>query len=224
MSKTVLLFDIDGTLLLNGPVVHEAFLGTIADLLGPTPERMDFPFAGMTDRAIFARILREMGRPDDDDAFTAFRAEYPARLREVYPAATTPYLLPGVRELLDQLASRDDIALGVATGNLRDSAYVKLARFGLDVVFPAGGFGDVHVDRAEVVREAWAATAAHHDTGETPDRTWVIGDTDKDIDAARRVGLKVLGVRTGPRGHDLSGADAVLDDLSDTGAVLAALG
>jgi len=223
MSKTVLLFDIDGTLLLSGPVVHEAFLGTIAELHGPTPERMDFPFAGMTDRAIFARILAEMGEKDSDEAFTAFRTAYPARLREVYPTATTPYLLPGVRELVEVLTGRDDVALGLATGNLRDTAYVKLGRFRLDTVFPTGGFGDVHTDRAELVREAWNATAGHHDVAVDPARVWVIGDTDRDVEAARRVGARVLGVRTGPRSSDLANADRVVPDLSDTTEVLRAL-
>lgn len=223
MSKRILLFDIDGTLLLNGPVVHQAFLGTIAQLCGATPEKMDFPFAGMTDRAIFARILEVMGLPDDAAIFADFRRLYPQRLRAIYPAATTPYLLPGVADLMAALAGRDDVALGVATGNLRETAYVKLGRFGLDSVFPTGGFGDEHVDRWRVVEDAMRLTGLHHGAQIDPGNTWVIGDTDKDVEAAHRVGARVLGVKSGVQAEQLTGADVRMETLADTDSVVAIL-
>jgi len=223
MSKRILLFDIDGTLLLNGPVVHQTFLGTIAELCGATPEAMDFPFAGMTDRAIFARILEVMGHADDPSKFAEFRRLYPLRLRTIYPQATSPYLLPGVANLMAALAARDDVALGVATGNLREAAYVKLGRFELDRVFPTGGFGDEHIERWRVVQEGMEATAHHHGARLDPENTWVIGDTDKDVEAAHRVGARVLGVRSGPQAAQLAGADLVLENLSDTQSVVATL-
>jgi phosphoglycolate phosphatase len=227
-----ILFDIDGTLLLSGAVVRDVFVRTFERVCGRPAAGGRFSFAGLTDRGIFHRLLdggrtpaatQETGT-EAAALFARFAAEYPLALDEIYPTAAGPYLLPGVAELLASLHGRGDVALALATGNLRASAYVKLRRFGLDAYFPAGGFGDDHVDRWRVFDAAIQAARRHYGSGVPAMRPWVIGDTRQDVDAARKLGLRALAVATGPAGAvDLIGADVVLEDLSDTTAVLDAL-
>ena len=113
------------------------------------------------------------------------------------------------------------MVLGLGTGNLRRAAYLKLASVGLDGYFAGGGFGDDHVDRAEVLRDGareigWREGA----------RLAVIGDTEHDIAAARALGAFALAVATGWTSMDDLAShepDAVLADLSDRDRVMALL-
>jgi phosphoglycolate phosphatase-like HAD superfamily hydrolase len=216
-----ILFDVDGTLLLNGTIVNDTFRRSFATVCEVDPDTRAFSFAGMTDKAIFHRLLDGSGRETEaEELFAAFVREYPRQLAQVYPQAEGPHLLPGVDALVRALASRHDVALGLATGNVRETAYLKLGRFGLDDHFPAGGFGQDHLERWRVFIDAIAAVREHYGFDRGP-RPWVVGDTHNDVVAARRVGARMLAVATGVRGAgDLSGADSVVEDLADTASVL----
>src|SRR5207302_7838486 len=127
-------------------------------------------------------------------------------------------VLPGIADLLAHLRQRDQVAVGLLTGNVRAGAQVKLGHFGLFEHFSFGGFGDHHFDRDDVAREALAAVRAHVHPEVTPDRIWVIGDTPLDVRCARAIGANVLAVATGT--HTLAelaaaAPDLVLKDLSD---------
>ena len=118
----------------------------------------------------------------------------------------------------------DGAALALGTGNVRETAYTKLQRFGLDTYFPVGGFGGDHEKRADLVRAALADARAHYDVDFDPADTWVIGDTSADVAAARDAGCRVMAVMTGPhREAELSGADVVVEDLAATGERLGQL-
>ena len=212
----LLIFDIDGTLLLNGPITARLFGESFAHVVGREPERDSVRFHGNTDRAIFRRML---GPEADgfDELFPLFAAEFTRRMREHYPAAEGPYVLPGAHELVEALGDRGDVALALGTGNVRETAYVKLARFGLDRRFPVGGFGGDHEVRADLVRAAITDARAHYDVDFDPATTWVIGDTVNDVEAAHAAGCRVMAVMTGPhRETELAGADRIVADLSDT--------
>lgn len=220
----LLIFDIDGTLLLNGPITKRLFAESFAEVVGRDPVRDDVRFHGNTDRGIFRMLL-----DDDDEAyarhFDAFATTFTAKMREHYPSAEGPYLLPGVLELVDALRARDDVALALGTGNIRETAYVKLGRFGLDSYFPVGGFGGDHLVRADMIRGAIADARVHYDFDFDPADSWVIGDTVNDVIAARDAGCRVMGVMTGPHRQDeLRDADVVVEDLRDTARRLATFG
>jgi phosphoglycolate phosphatase-like HAD superfamily hydrolase len=95
------------------------------------------------------------------------------------------------------LRQRDDVAVGLLTGNVRAGAKAKLGHFGLYEHFGFGGFGDEHFDRCDVAREALAAVRAHGHREVTPEQIWVIGDTPLDVECARAIGANVAAVATG---------------------------
>lgn len=217
----LILFDIDGTLMLNGPVTQETFERCFEEVCGFPPAGERFSFSGMTDRGIFRRMLLECGCEESfDELFEPFSRHFCAELARVYPEAEGPLVLPGVTELLRRLTD-DGTALALATGNIRDTALVKLGRFRLDVHFPVGGFGGDFEMRHEVFAEGLRAARQHYGHPFEAGASWVVGDTRSDVEAARAVGMRVLAVRTGFSSDDgLDDADVVLDDLGDTPCVL----
>ena len=218
----LVIFDIDGTLLLNGPITGSLFTESFMEVVGRAPVRDDVRFHGNTDRGIFRRMI---GSDEGYERhFEDFAALFTEKMRAHYPTADGPFLLPGAKELVEALDARDDVALAVGTGNIRPSAYVKLGRFGLDAYFPVGGFGGEHLVRADLIRGAIDEARAHYDVDFDPAESWVIGDTINDVVAARAAGCRVMAVMTGPHGAaELQDADVVVEDLGATGARVATL-
>jgi phosphoglycolate phosphatase-like HAD superfamily hydrolase len=136
-------------------------------------------------------------------------------------------LLPGVRGLLDALAARPDVHLGLVTGNVEAGARAKLAPFGLNAFFRTGGFGSDHADRREVARHAAERVALHAGISLEASRVVVVGDTELDVDCARANGFRAVAVLSGWSTEELlrqAGPDVLLPDLADLPATLAALG
>lgn len=227
----LLLFDIDMTLIRGanpgrGPgraAIDLAFERTC----GVSEASKGVSFDGRTDRGIFTEMIALHGVANGDDAaaFDAITAAYLVALAET-TAAIDSVVLPGVYDLLAALRETH-VAVGLATGNLRRGAELKLAPHGLWDAFAAGGFGDHTDNRAELVGEGLANLAAH--AGIEPDAAdcIVIGDTPLDIAAAHAIGARVLGVATGRYGVTelLShGADWAVEDLGRTANVLELLG
>ncbi len=102
-------------------------------------------------------------------------------------------LLPGVRETLVWLRSLEDVVLGLATGNLEEGARIKLEPADLWKYFQGGGFGSDSEDRVQLL---WAAVRKLSPEKE-PDEVWIVGDTPRDIWAARRAGYRVAAVASG---------------------------
>ena len=223
-GKTALLFDIDGTLLSAGGSGGPAMAAACEAAFGESfpPDRYDIPFAGRTDTAI-TRAYHAVHDADPTPAsVAAFRDGYLAALPDALnnPAGR---VLPGVVALLDAVTGRADVVVGLLTGNFRGGAVAKLRHFRLLRFFDPdrGGYGGTSPDRADVAAAAVAALPA----GYGP--VWVLGDTPADVACGKSVGAKTLGVATGGSTADelrAAGADVVLPDLSDTPAVLAALG
>jgi phosphoglycolate phosphatase len=220
----VVLFDIDGTLILSGGAGKAALELALVSDFGITEVRDGIAFSGRTDRAIIADLLRTHLVEDHPENWERLIAAYLRHLPATL-AASAGQVLPGVEALLRSLHARDDVRLGLLTGNIREGARLKLGHFGLFDYFPFGGFGDRHTDRDEVAREALAEVrrlAGNLD----PSRSWVIGDTPLDIRCARAIGARALAVCTGwhPE-EELAAADPdlLLCDLSDPAGLLAEL-
>jgi phosphoglycolate phosphatase-like HAD superfamily hydrolase len=225
----LLLFDIDGTLLLKASRDHalaiHAALRRIHGLQElPTGQ---IEAAGRTDGAIARSILTLAGvsaerideRAHDVQAMAC--AEYAQRC----PQDLSGHVAPGIPEVLDKLAARDDVLLAVLTGNLECVARLKLERAGLSAYFPhgQGAFGSDSEDRSELPeiarRRAGAASGAEPYPRE---QTVVIGDTPRDIACARADGVHCIALATGPfRAGDLHGADVVIDMAREIPAALA---
>jgi phosphoglycolate phosphatase-like HAD superfamily hydrolase len=218
----VCLFDIDGTLISSGGAGKAALEAALAEAFGMAPVAAKLELSGRTDRAICRDLFRHHGLDDSPENMRRLMGAY---LRHL-PACLNlkgGRVLPGVEALLSTLQQRDDVHLGLLTGNVRSGAVVKLGHFGLYEHFAFGGFGDDHYDRDDVAREALAAVHRHCNGAATPDRIWVIGDTPLDVRCARAIGARAVAVATGwhPR-EELAGCepDLLLNDLSDSTELL----
>lgn len=217
----VYLFDIDGTLLSSGGAGKAALEEGLAEEFGIRGTIAKLTLSGRTDRAIARDLLVMSGLADSPENRTRLLQAY---LRHL-PGCLVRYqgrVLPGVVELIHQLRTRRDIALGLLTGNIRLGAGIKLGHFGLADYFAFGGYGDLHIDRDDVAREALQEVGKH--VGQTHS-IWVIGDTPHDIRCARAIGARAVAVTTGWHGRDELAAcqpDLLLDDLSDAKRLLEA--
>jgi phosphoglycolate phosphatase len=192
----IILFDIDGTLVRTGGAGKAAMEAGLRATFGMADLLDVVPYSGRTDRAIARDLLTVHGIEP-----TAANQE---RLQDAYLTQLPPCLAkhggvvcPGIEELLVKLYKRNDVVLGLLTGNIRKGAKHKLGHFGLWDYFVCGGFGDEHFDRDDVARMAIGEVKAH--LGRTVDvsEVWVIGDTPLDVQCARAIGAKVVAVATG---------------------------
>jgi phosphoglycolate phosphatase-like HAD superfamily hydrolase len=192
----VCLFDVDGTLLLGDGAGRAALEAAIQSELGLPGPLEKASFAGRTDRAIVTEMLVRNGIESDEATRARCLRAYIEHL-PTHLLRRSGRVLPGIVALLDALAARDDVAVSVLTGNLREGARIKLAHFGLDHYFAFGGYGDDHHERGDVARAALADAERHLGFAPTPERTWVIGDTPEDVRCGRAIGARVIAVATG---------------------------
>jgi phosphoglycolate phosphatase-like HAD superfamily hydrolase len=219
------LFDIDGTLLSSGGAGKHAMYAAIASEFGVEQLNDGVPFAGRTDRAIGRDLFLKHGLHDSAENWLRFVRAYLRHLPQALHSRPGS-VLPGVRSLLDQLRGRTNVLTGLLTGNLCDGARAKLSHYEIASYFAFGGFGDEHLDRCDVAREAVKAIASHYDQPVAADRVWVIGDTPLDIQCARAIGARVLAVCTGFHNASELAAerpDLLLTDLSDPSDLIGAL-
>jgi phosphoglycolate phosphatase-like HAD superfamily hydrolase len=210
----VIFFDIDGTLINTGGSGMESLRRAYLDLFDcPPPEHI--PTAGRTDRGIARDLFFAQRVEDSAENWMRFRTAYLWHLREQLPRRPG-CVLPGVGRMLEQLAARQDIALGLLTGNVAEGARLKLKYFGLDHHFTFGGYGERAPERNAVAEEALAAARGALDGAVHPNRVWVLGDTPLDIQCARHIGAKAVAVATGMHDkRELARArpDVLLDDF-----------
>ena len=229
MKPTVLLFDIDGTLVTTGGAGRRA-LERVFELLYQRDDACrHFKFDGMTDRAIVRGGLRGIGRPDTEAEIDFVLQSYiPLLEEEVLRIEDGRYRLHrGMREMLDAAAAVPHVAIGLGTGNIREGARVKLERVGIYERFSFGGFGSDHEDRTELIRIGARRGAERLGVGVGECRVVVIGDTPKDVAAAAAIGAEAVGVGTGnfrPDALVACGAHCAFEDLSDPAALPAVLG
>jgi phosphoglycolate phosphatase-like HAD superfamily hydrolase len=208
----LLLFDIDGTLLLQASAAHrDAVHEALRDVYGVRgPIAAPVEAAGRTDGEIAREICLLSGVSAErfDDGRDDFRAACVAAYARLCPDDLSAHVAPGIAEVLDALDARDDVLLSLLTGNLEPIARLKLARAGLGRYFPAGqgGFGSDHEDRTEL------PLIARRRAGDHPrEETVIIGDTPRDIACARADGIRCIAVATGPFAPEaLAGADVVV--------------
>jgi phosphoglycolate phosphatase-like HAD superfamily hydrolase len=213
----VCLFDIDGTLLSSGGAGKAAMEAALLEEFGLPQLRKQVQYSGRTDRSIMRDLLHSHAVEDVPHHLERLIAGYLRRLPDCLHGHEGR-VLPGIAELLEILVQREDVAVGLLTGNLRAGARVKLGHYGLFDFFGFGGFGDHHWERDDVAREALAAVRDHHGHDIMPENIWVIGDTPLDISCARAIGARVAAVATGWHSLEELAAckpDLLLADLAD---------
>jgi phosphoglycolate phosphatase len=195
------------------------------DLVAVPDAFRDIPMPGRTDSWILSDAAVAHGIAPS--RLTSFRDVYLDHLaRELAEPGPRKGVMPGVRALLDALSARPDVYLALLTGNYQAAARVKLEYFDLWRYFRCGAFGDDAPDRNGLLPKALAEIRACGGPA-APADTIVIGDTPLDVACAAAGGARSIAVATGGYSVDAlraAGADVVFDDLSDTQAVLRAMG
>jgi phosphoglycolate phosphatase-like HAD superfamily hydrolase len=222
----IFLFDIDGTLISSGGAGKAALEAALASEFGFQEMAGEVLFSGRTDRAIIRDIFALHGIEETPETLQrlldAYLGHLPACLRNF-----SGKILPGIAALLERLCGRPDAVVGLLTGNVRVGARLKLGHFDLFHHFALGGYGDHHLCRNDVAREALVEVQRHVNGSFRLDRLWVIGDTPLDVDCARAIGARVAAVGTGWHSmEELAAAqpDLLLADLSDPEPLLACCG
>jgi phosphoglycolate phosphatase len=228
MPKLV-LFDIDGTLVLTGGAGLRAMTRACTEVVGHADALDGIPVAGRTDWIILHDTLTRLGRELDRDLFDRLRDRYVDYLRHeiLQPGKGFNGALPGVPDLLASLHGRDDVYLGLLTGNFAAGARIKLERFDLWRYFRCGAYGDDAPDRNALVPVAVERAAACGIPSLPPADVVVVGDTPHDVACARAAGATAIGVATGGYTADelrACGADVVFDTLRDTTRVIDVIG
>ncbi|HEX9727171.1 MAG TPA: HAD hydrolase-like protein [Gemmatimonadales bacterium] len=224
--RKLILFDIDGTILLTRGAGRRAIHAAMLQEMGVEDAIAHIRFDGKTDPQIVRELLDAAGSPNrTDDRVAAICDRYVAILAdELVGQDDPPKVFPGVVELLARIEGRDDAVLGLVTGNLAGGARLKLESAGIAFArFRVGAFGSDHADRSEL--PAIAAERAAPIMGRIPHgaEIVIIGDTPADMTCGRAVGARALGVATGAYTADelrSAGGYAAFDDLSDAEALL----
>jgi phosphoglycolate phosphatase-like HAD superfamily hydrolase len=222
----LVLFDIDGTILWSDGAGRRAMTEALTHVFGgagPTEYRYD----GKTDLQIVRDLMRLDGHADDaiDAGLEAITARYLEGLeRELASAGHHARVLDGIPELLDALEARDDVVLGLLTGNVREGAGLKLRAVGIDPDrFRVSAFGSDHHHRPELPAVAQCRARELLGVDVPACDMVVIGDTPADIECARAAGARSIAVATGRYSVDELASHAptaVFESLADTGAVI----
>jgi phosphoglycolate phosphatase-like HAD superfamily hydrolase len=224
----LVLFDIDGTLLSASGAGRRALDRAMRDVYGTSGPIESYDFRGGTDPQIIRDLLGRAGF--EEPAILAGEAAVYRRYAEVLEEEVGDgrgvSVYPGVRELVETLAARDDVLVGLLTGNIEVGARIKLRPTGLWPFFRLGAYGSDHADRTRLPQVA--ASRAERLVGRVflgPD-TVIIGDTPRDIGCARAFGARAIAVATGWHSlEDLAAhrPDHAFADLSDQGTALDAM-
>jgi phosphoglycolate phosphatase-like HAD superfamily hydrolase len=216
----VLFWDLDGTLLLTGRAGLYAFEEALAEVAGAQTDVHSLHTAGMTDAGVARLVLEEAGVEPTPERIDAMLRAYERRLADSLPRRTGR-VLPGVAEVLEDFAGRDDIRSYLLTGNTPEGAKAKLAHYGLSEFFPDGGaFCIDHGSRTDIARRALPLA-------EGADAVFVIGDTPADVECGKAIGARTIAVASGwhPR-EELEATDPwlVLDRIPPPDEFRALLG
>jgi phosphoglycolate phosphatase len=208
---------------LTGGAGQRAMARAFEELFAVSDAFRDIPMAGRTDTWILSSAAAAHEIPPSE--LTPFQDAYLAHLvRELESPNPRKLMMPGIRPLLDTLASRDDTYLALLTGNYEKAARLKLEHFDLWRYFPCGAFADDASDRNSLLPMALARIrACGGPDAVQPADVIVVGDTPHDVACALAAGARPIGVATGPFSVQQlrdSGAEIVFEDLSDTDAFL----
>ncbi len=224
----LVLFDIDGTILVARGAGRRALAVALKDVYGTAGNIDGYDLRGQTDPRIVhdlmegAGLEREAVRDRLDDCFEAYVRGLAAEIGDGRAVVT----LPGIADLVRRLHDHGEVLLGLLTGNIEAGARIKLAPTGLLPYFRLGAYGSDHDDRRQL--PSLAARRAHALVGVplAPDQVVVIGDTPRDIECARHFGAVAVAVATGQYSREALEAespDLLFESFADVETALAKL-
>lgn len=221
----LILFDIDGTLLLTERAGVQAMQQAGRELYGERFTLEHVSLAGRLDPLIWRDGMLAAGLDADEEQHARFQRAYALALAERLRVRPTARALPGVLELLDHLRTLEDTTLGLVTGNYAETGTIKLRAAGIDPAwFDFNAWGGDGAHRRELPPLAMRRYASKLGRAIAPERVVVIGDTPSDIDCARASGCRAVAVATGPsftaadlRAHE---PDLLLEDFAESASLL----
>jgi len=230
MVKHLILLDIDGTLVWTGGAGRAAMKAAMQEVYGTHGTLDTYNPGGRTMLEIMEVALSEGGVDKEDvhAKFDIYNTIMTGKLREFAKNGKYNFrACPGGLDLVDALGKRPDVMVGLVTGNPETTATIKLEAAGYDAtVFEVGGYGHESIVRADLIESAIERSVDILGYRIDPQCTVVLGDTIKDVVAAKVHGTRAVVVATGDDALDVlmqSEADYGLEDLTDTEEVLRAL-
>jgi phosphoglycolate phosphatase len=215
------LWDIDGTLLRAEGAGRRAMNRAFLDVFGVSGAFSAADLTGRVDMAVMSEVFSRSGLPVSraGEFVSAYLSALDQELR-----SGIARLVPGIPAIFAAAASAEGIFHALGTGNMERGARIKLDCFGLNRYFPVGGFGDEPWPRARVLELGVKRARAHYGVDFAPEDVVVLGDTRRDIEAARAIGARAVAVLTGAGTRaELEAAkpDLLLPDLSEPEPLLA---
>lgn len=223
MSKapdTLVLFDIDGTLVDCGRSSGKCFAAAFQQAFGvPCPIFSPEDVAGLTDAAILKEVVRRLDRRwGDFDRRRDLAFEIYARNLAVELKHQPARALPGAHRAIQAVRGMAGFAVGLLTGSTEATAKIKIESAGIDFgQFACGAYSEDGESRESLPPTARARFSSLF--AREPKVTILIGDTPRDVQAARATGCEFVGVTTGPYHRaalEEAGARVILNDLTET--------
>lgn len=227
-ERSLVLWDIDRTLLYVGEIDRQVYREAFAEIVGRPAERLPARGTGVTMPLAIRSLLLHNGVPPSDVP------QLLPRIVELLPQRLTGHeedlreqgvVMPGALSALKAVHEQPYCVTTVVTGNLRPNALLKLEAFGLDAFLDTeiGGYSSDDEHRPALVAVAQKRAQAKLGATFTRSNTVIIGDSLEDVRTGVEGGASVIGIASGKTtARDLAsaGADAVLDSLEDTERLL----
>lgn len=193
----LVLWDVDGTLLLTGGAGVRAMEQAFQEVYGLTNGLEGVEPGGKTDPQLVREVFARRGAgPSFEETLPAFFARYLDLFRGELARSASFRVLPGVGEMIARLGREDSILQGLATGNVEEAAHLKLERAGLRAFFSFGGFGSDAENRTDVIRVALERGRARIAPARETEVV-VIGDTPLDVLHGKAAGARTIAVASG---------------------------
>jgi phosphoglycolate phosphatase len=222
VKRKLVLFDIDGTLLLSAGAGRRAITAALAECGLPPAPGSGVRFDGKTDPQIIVELFAAAGDPEPAEPrrVALVLERYVSHLeRDLLERGHHSTVMPGIPELLDALEADAGVLLGLLTGNVVEGARLKLVAAGIEPSrFKVGAYGSDHHRRNELPPVAARRAEPHFGRIPAGSDVVIIGDTPADVGCARCIGARAIAVATG--GFTVpelkaTGADAVFADFAD---------
>lgn len=230
MKRKLVLFDIDGTILLTAGAGRRALLAALGEEVPDVAGMERVRFDGKTDPQIIAELLEVAGRPEarESELVRALCRRYVGHLAlELERPASKTTIMPGIPDLLDTLEEHEAVVLGLLTGNLIEGAVLKLRSGGVDPSrFQVGAYGSDADHRPDLPSIAARRAVPFFGREPTGPEVVIIGDTPADITCGSSINARAVAVATGSYSvADLAACapHAVFEDFRDTDRVLQAI-
>lgn len=220
MEKSrLLLWDIDGTLIMGGSAGGRALKRYFRDRYGWDDLGKALVVHGMTDPGIVEGIFSHFNHEAEPGEIDQVLKDYVQMLRDHREGFESSRILPGVPDILKVPDGHGSCRQGLLTGNVEEAAELKLAHHGLWDQFEFGAYGSDARLREDLVPVAWKRAFELYGERFSPEQTWIIGDTARDYRAAKHHGAKVVLVRTNhivdAAELDACEAELILNDLTE---------